>query len=74
MKIFFTLVIPGIILAMPAHGDNNNNDVLPVQATTYILADNTDTDGIDRSDMESRTDTSDMDSEMDTSDMDTEMD
>jgi hypothetical protein len=43
----------------------NNNDVLPIQAATYILADNTDTDDIDRSDLESRTDTSDMDTEMD---------
>ena len=69
MKILVTLVFPGLMLATPAPDVKNINDVISIKPTAYILA-----GGIDRSDMESRTDDSDMDTEMDTSDMDPEMD
>ena len=76
MKILFALVIPGIVLTMPAHADENINDRLSIQATSYLLAANTDTDGTDTSNMDTEMDTSNMDTgnmdtEMDTSNMDT---
>jgi hypothetical protein len=90
MNIQSSLVLLGMILAMPVFAEKYINDGLPSQVTTYTLAANADSDGIDTSNMnESNVDTSNMDEDnvdtdidksnmdktgMDTSNMDVEMD
>ena len=75
MNIQSSLVLLGIILAMPVYAEEYINDGLPSQVTTYTLAANADTDGIDKSNMDtSNMDTGRDESNMDTSNMDTDRD
>jgi hypothetical protein len=73
MNIKSSLVLPGMILAMHVYAEEYINDGLSSQVTTYTLAANADSDGIDKSNMDkSNVDTSNMDEDnMDTSNMDT---